>query len=388
MRVIVTDSDEIKTLAMVRALGRKGADVCVGGHRRWDQSFYSKYCRERLIYPNPQKAPDAFARFLLEFVRNNRYDVLLPTSDYTTITVSRHQAEFEAHVKTVTPDYETLSVVRDKPRLLEIARSVGIGTPETYCPSTLDEVADISRHISYPCVVKYKRGTGAVGMRYAGSPKELLAHYQGKEHVRDVVFDDVFPMIQEYIPGGIHDVCVLFNRGEPRAALTQKRVKMWPATGGRGVVDETTWEPELKDQAVRLLKAVKWHGPAQVEFKMDPRDRVPKLMEVNCRFWGGIGISIAAGMDFPWLACRMATEGDIESRWDYRIGLVYRWVFPRELESVLQGDDTLEGLFDYLRFKRGTRYDLSPGDPVPHVVKAGLAVYRPLRRLVRGAIGR
>lgn len=39
-----------------------------------------------------------------------------------------------------------------------------------------------------------------------------------------------------------------------------------------------TWEPELTRQAFALLSAVNWHGPAQVELKMDPRDGVAKLM--------------------------------------------------------------------------------------------------------------
>jgi hypothetical protein len=34
------------------------------------------------------------------------------------------------------------------------------------------------------------------------------------------------PLVQEYVPGEIHDVCLLLNRGKVRAALTQKRLKM------------------------------------------------------------------------------------------------------------------------------------------------------------------
>lgn len=124
--------------------------------------------------------------------------------------------------------------MRTKPEILKIARRLGIGVPETWCPSNLDEVRELSESIRYPCVIKYKRGTGSVGLRYARSPTELLQRYQVREHARDMVFDDTFPMAQEYIPGQTHDVCVLFNHGEPRAANTHRRARTWPPTGGRG----------------------------------------------------------------------------------------------------------------------------------------------------------
>ena len=379
MKVIVTDADDKKALAAVRFLAKKGVRVSAAGVKRWDQSFFSKYCSGRLLYPNPVRDPEAFVCSMLDYLSGHRFDCILPMSDYTTLALSKHKGQFERHTNLAVPDYETLSVVRNKPEILKIARRLGIGTPETWCPAHLDEVRELSKSISYPCVIKYKRGTGAVGLRYAHSPAELLGQYQVKEHARDIVFDDTFPMIQEYIPGETHDVCVLFNHGEPRAASTHRRARTWPPTGGRGVIDVMTWEPQLREQAVRLLREVNWHGPAQVEFKMDPHDGVPKLMEVNTRFWGGVGAE--AGIDYVYLACRMAVEGDVEPVWDYEVGMMYRWAFPLEFQSIMHGENRFEDFLEYLRFTRGTRYDIWPSDPLPHLVKTAMTLYRHARML-------
>ncbi len=74
--------------------------------------------------------------------------------------------------------------------------------------------------------------------------------------------------------------------------------------------------------------ALKWHGPAQVEFKRDTRDGSMKIIDVNSRYWGTLDVSIQAGVNFPLLACRMAMEGDIEPVFDYEVGMRYRWSFP------------------------------------------------------------
>jgi predicted ATP-grasp superfamily ATP-dependent carboligase len=387
MKVLATDADDKKTLAAVRYLGREGAEVWAGGVKRWEQSFFSKHCSGMVLYPNPVRDAEAFAQFLLDYLAEHPFDCVLPMSDYTTIPISRRKSDFAAVTHVAVPDYEALCRLRDKVTVTRLARTLGIGAPETYCPSNLEEVASLSGRIAYPCVIKYRRGSGSIGLRYADSREEMLSLYRGGEHKSDVVFDDVFPIVQELIPGEIRDVSALFREGEPRAAVVTRRVKTLPARGGDSAVVETVRDDALTEQAFRLLAAAKWHGPAQVEFKMDPRDGVAKIMEVNTRFWGGLAAAAEAGVNFAHLACRLALEGDIEPVRDYRVGLVYRWPIPMELAAVFDSRDRLAAALDFLTLKRGVRCDISPRDPAPHAVKAGVAMYRWVRgrRRRRGA---
>ena len=377
LSVIVTDADDRKGLAAVRSLGRLGCRVTAAGTKRWDRSFFSRYCSDRLIYPNPARDAEAFAAFMLETVARRHYDCIMPMSDYATIPLSLHKAEFLKHTGLAVPDYETLSLVRNKPEILKIARALGIGAPETWCPANLDEAADLSTRIQYPCVVKYKKGTGAIGVRYAHSPAEMLDHFQKTLHKTDVVFDDAVPMVQEYIPGGIYDVCVLFNNGEPRAAELHERTKMYPPSGGYGAAYETRLDPDLIDKGLRLLEEVRWHGPALVEFKKDSRDGSAKLMEVNTRFWGGIDVSACAGIDFVRLAVQLAVRGDVEPMWDYRVGMKYRWL-ANEFRRALICEHPVRELLSLLRIERDTYYDVSLSDPLPHLMKTALSAWRAL----------
>jgi len=182
------------------------------------------------------------------------------------------------------------------------------------------------------------------------------------------------------MPGEIHDVCVLCNHGEPRAALTQVRLRTWPAAGGRGVVDRTTDEPELKEMGLRLCREIKYHGPAQVEFKLDRRDGKPKLMEINARFWGATGAAIEAGIDFPYLAAKMAVDGDVEPVFDFKVGATYRWPFPYDFRLALESEYPLKALREFIRFGAGVKTDLWPSDPLPHLVGLAAASYVRLRR--------
>jgi len=369
MKVIVTEADHKNTLAAVRSLGKRKIYVCVGGTSLLEQSFHSKYCKRKIIYPDPSKNIESFVNFMLKFVEKENFDVLLPIGVSTTIPISFYKKEFEQHIKVPVADYDILVKAHDKSKMLKIAKKIGIEIPTTYYPQSLEDVKEISKIIEYPCVVKLKRGSAAKGLKYVNSPDELVKCYQNQPARSDIIFDYSFPMIQEYIPGEVHDVCVLFNKGKPKAVLTQKRIKMHPASGGGGIFNVTTDEPELKKKAVKLLKRIKWHGPAQVEFKIDSRDGKPKLMEVNSKFWGTLDLSIQAGVDFPYLTCKMAVEGDVEPVFNYKVGLKYRWIFPYELLYIIESKNKLGSIKEFFHFDANTKYDIWFSDSLPHVVR-------------------
>jgi hypothetical protein len=68
-----------------------------------------------------------------------------------------------------------------------------------------------------------------------------------------------------------------------------------------------------------------------VEFRVDPRDGEPKLLEVNPRFWGSLHHAIVCGVDFPHLLYVMAMEGDVEPQREYRVGIRTRSLLHGEL---------------------------------------------------------
>jgi predicted ATP-grasp superfamily ATP-dependent carboligase len=113
---------------------------------------------------------------------------------------------------------------------------------------------------------------------------------------------------------------------------------------------------------------LKWHGPAQLEFRLDPRDGKAKLIEMNTRFWGALDLAIQAGIDFPYLSCQMALHGDIKPTYDYKVGVRYRMWFPYELGWALQ-TRTLASVSSFLRLDRRSSYAIWPSDPAPHLIE-------------------
>jgi predicted ATP-grasp superfamily ATP-dependent carboligase len=114
-----------------------------------------------------------------------------------------------------------------------------------------------------------------------------------------------------------------------------------------------------------LLETLRWHGPAQVEFKIDSRDGTARLMEVNGRFWGTLDLSIQAGINFPL----MVIDGDIDPNFEYKVGLRYRWAFPFGLLHAMETEEGWGSLLKFFRFELNSVSDFWLSDPLPTLAK-------------------
>jgi len=367
MKVLLTGAAWQPALASLRNLGEAGARVDVIGGRL-EQCLHSRYCCNRLFYSDPKKSPEKYLEQLYALVSQERYDALLPCDEHSAVLLSGQLERFQRFIPLPVPSSTRMTAARDKAQLLKIAQKLGLDVPQSFQPSGSEDLKRLSQKVTYPCVIKPRRSMAAVGLRYADSPEALLELYAANPQPTDPHFDFSNPLVQEFIPGQIHDVCALFNHGEPRAVLTQKRLFMYPARGGRGIECETTREPQIEEKAITLLRQLRWHGPAQVEFKHDPRDGVFKLMEINPRFWGTLELSICAGIPFPLLTCQMLMKGDIEPVSDYKVGLRFRWLIPYILPRFFQSKRKLRFLLYLVRRERRVLNEVRITDPLPHLV--------------------
>ena len=368
--LLTTESpDDRKTLCAIRSLAKAGIQVTIASDSFKGRPFHSRYARNRIRIPHPSGRIMEFTAALQNILTKDQYDVLLPTNDYTTFALAQIQDELPASVGIPVPSLEANAICMDKHSTTEFANRLGLPVPDSHCPQDSEELERIAETLAYPCVIKPRKGAGAVGMNVVSSKQELLATYAALPTVADEVFDFSRPLIQEFIQGHVHEVCALFNRGQPRAVLTQIRLLQYPDGGGVGIYNETTDEGDLKEMAIHLLRALEWHGPAQVEFLRDAKTGHPYLLEVNGRFWGSLDLSVAAGMDFPVLTSRMAAEDDVATQFDYRVGLRFRWPFPYAILHAMETGRWLKAFKEFLAPRKATRSDLVVTDPMPLIME-------------------
>jgi hypothetical protein len=142
-------------------------------------------------------------------------------------------------------------------------------------------------------------------------------------------------LIQERIVGPGMGVFVLCDRGRVVATFAHTRLRERPPSGGVSVLCESApFDPEMRDQAIRLLEPLGWHGVAMLEYKQQLLTGRPVLMEVNGRFWGSLQLAVDAGLDFPFLASQLALGRPLKLPVPYAVGVKSRWALG-DLDHLL-----------------------------------------------------
>lgn len=336
-RVLVTDGEQRPALAIVRSLARHGMSVVVGSEHQVNLSSCSRHCSDRVTYPSPYSAPDAFTQWLADFVERESIDVVLPVTDVTMHLVSRNAAVLQPRTALPVPDFAAFDFVSDKGRLVEWAAQCGVRTPRTLFVAGISGLHALIDRVAYPAVVKPVRshyltsdGWRSTGVHYAGSRDELVDLYRNVEYLGSQP-----TLIQERVCGPGVGMFVLFDRGRRVAEFAHRRLREKPPAGGVSVLRESVAvDPVLRAWADRLLGPLGWHGVAMLEFKRDEMTGEPYLIEVNGRFWGSLQLAVDAGLDFPWLAVQLAHGEAPAATPAYREGVRSRWLFG-DLDHLL-----------------------------------------------------
>ena len=248
-------------------------------------------------------------------------DWLLPTSDSALLFVANHYARLNSSIKLACPDAATILTVLDKERTIAAATRCGIAVPSTYKIETLAQLQEKRGILRFPLIAKprSKQSDASFKLRYYCDYPEVE-----REFLRDSGFGRKY-MLQEYEPGEGMGIEVLMVEGRPQALFAHRRLQEHPSTGGVSVVASSEkLHPELVQSSVDLLREIGWEGLAMVEYRYDADSTRATLMEVNGRLWGSVGLSIAAGIDFPFAAWQIA-HGHTVPPAHYRVAIRARW---------------------------------------------------------------
>ncbi|HKG15739.1 MAG TPA: hypothetical protein VKB12_20630 [Pyrinomonadaceae bacterium] len=388
MRVLVLDGNENQAVACVRSLARAGRDVYVGSDSSWSKAGWSRRARGSFRYPAPQLDAEGFvARVAGEVKRAgsgpNTVTLVMPMTERTTLPLSaERQRIFDAGGLLVLPPHETVLRAFDKRETTRLAASLGVAVPRTETVSERTRAKEFAEGAHYPVVLKPRtseeltaegrvRATGAPA--YARDAGEFVnAFDELKKRCAEV-------LAQEFVEGSGAGYFALMREGEPRMEFAHRRIRdVRPTGSGSAVRESVAVTAEIREAGLAILKALKWHGVAMVEFRVRA-DGVPVFLEVNGRFWNSLPLAVYAGADFPAALASMAERGDVEPSFDYEEGVRCRWLlgdFRHTLEVMRGAPEGFPGAYparlktltDFLTPVAGTFHDnLSASDPLPEL---------------------
>ncbi len=311
---ILTFARSWNTVVATRSLGKLGVKVITGDNLYLAASNFSIYSKGFFAYPDPDKEPDAFIDKLVEVCKKHHSPdsdlVLMPFhTDSFVIAANKHR--FEGLAKLALPDRDKIDLIGNKASLAEYCIEHNINTPKTAVINSVEEFPAIAEAFIYPAFLKISDSNAAIGLHKVESPQEAIKHFNNDAE-RFNLAGDGLAILQQSVPGEDYCSTFIFDHGEPRAAMTYHNILDYPRKSGMGALRETVDAAEMEDMGMELLRLVKWHGVAEIDFRCDGKSK-PYLIEVNPRFWGGLGQSVESGWNYPYMLFRLAVDGHIDT---------------------------------------------------------------------------
>jgi carbamoyl-phosphate synthase large subunit len=255
---------------------------------------------------------------------------VLPLTDLDIEILAR--ALEQGRLPALVPSAEVARATYDKYETHLLLGRLGLPSPPTVLPEEDLEA------LSYPVMVKPRRGSGARSIHLARDPAQARFF---------INYVDEPTMVQRAMNGPELSIDCLGDR-DGRCVNAIPRT-MLESRGGESIKGQVVHDEELIELGRRAMQALGVRGPATIQVFRDP-DVGLGITDVNTRFGGAFPAPIYAalpGRTYPELIVRMAAGEPVEPHvGEFRAGMTFtRYYWQLELDEALQptGRDIAEG---------------------------------------------
>lgn len=317
---------DLNAASVARSLGAAGVAVHALGTGAADPVRDSRFCTSYVAFERGDGVQRRWRAWLEENASRLAGAVLLPCNDdaLELIAGSRRALE-ELSYRPFEADDEVLATMLDKRRTAELAARIGVPAPQSMVLDGLASLERAAAQIGFPCGLKPLHAH--VLARHRGWGKLIIA--RDGAHLTEL-FEQldalgVSLLATEVIPG--EDDCYrsyysyIDEHGQPLLNFTKQKLRGYPPRMGLWSYHLTTRDLAVIEMGARFFQRAGVRGLANVEFKLDPRDGVLKLIECNHRFTAANEIVRLAGLDLALLTYERALGRPGPDVSSYRTGM-------------------------------------------------------------------
>ncbi|HEX8305836.1 MAG TPA: ATP-grasp domain-containing protein [Jatrophihabitans sp.] len=293
-------------LAAVRALAQAGWQVGVAAPDGRGLASSSRACWRSHRVPAAHQDQPAFLDAVARAVADGGYEVVFGAGEAEVLTLSEHRRAVPAVVPHA--DHQVVLNALDKARLTEAAVAAGFQVPRSLAPDALSDEAR-------PVVVKARMHArpGQAGAPPRIDTNVVVGATATRRRVADIAALGGEAEVQEFLDGRLMAYAAV-TTAEGREVVAQSMQiasRVWPPGAGASCrAVSVPVDPELAGRAADLLGALGWFGLAELQFLV-PADGIPRLIDLNGRFYGSLALAVRAGANLPAAWAALATGRDV-----------------------------------------------------------------------------
>lgn len=331
----------INAMGIVRSFEKTDIPVVV---MSWyiDSAMTSRFCKSE-ICPNPFEK-ETLIKFLMDYgKKQSRKPVLFATSDLFLMPTVEHKDELSQYYHIPVCDWDILSKLIEKEYLYSFVEKLGIPCPKTINVYKIEDFDVVRKDLTLPVIIK-----PSVNINFSRLLGAKAFIIKTREEFEDIIVRIAEAnlcsekiIVQEYIPGEPTELYTITSYANKEHEITGysigHKIRQFPPQTGTIVSGHVVHVEEILEHAENFIKATKFYGISNIEFKKDSRDGSYKLMEINPRT-GLWNLSVLeSGVNLPLQAYNDVLGKPIEKEFNKKDELIW-YILPIDMYYAVWGN--------------------------------------------------
>lgn len=287
--VLLMEASSRQVLPMARAFHNAGYDITTVCEHKSDLGNMTRFKNHCYIMERVDSDLDVAERFYQKLVSKNRYDIVMPLSDFSAEVAAKNKEKWgKQGCYVAVNDFGTFMLAYDKLNTMRVCMENDIPCPYTILVDDSGQI-DFSA-INYPVVIKPRSACGSIGFHIVDNETKLKALLVDNTHGP--------LLIQEFIPQTgrqFNAHFVLDENHEVKTAICTQKCRWFPIDGGASTLCRTIKNDYILEICEKLLKTIGWVGYCDLDLMEDPRDGSIRIIEINARISANVKICFSAG---------------------------------------------------------------------------------------------
>jgi predicted ATP-grasp superfamily ATP-dependent carboligase len=276
------------SVGAVRSLGMLGIDVYAVTEDRFTPTALSRHLKRALVWPTTgaEDPQELLAGVMRLGEQIGKPAVLVPTDDEAALLVAEHADVLAEHF--ILPDVAPAlpRELASKSGLAGLCAEHGVGAPRCLTPHSVEELRAMAGEIGFPVVLKNDQAWLRL-TKPAVASTTLLGDMAQLDQLAAKWTSMPSVVVQEYLERDSAEdwIAHMYVGSEPDATVVFTGIKLrsWPPHAGVTAVARSLWNHDLAERTLTFANAVGFRGIADLDWRLDTRDGVFRLLDFNPR---------------------------------------------------------------------------------------------------------
>ena len=282
-----------QVLPFLRGFKELGCEVSVLCDSKLDCGYASRLPDHKIVGVCDLHKPEESEKYILDLIKTGKYDLVFPPFEFSARILAHNKEELSKFAIICANDKKIFDRANDKNEVMRVCMENNLP-----CPKTLFDVAtpeDVSKGgLDYPIIIKPRSMFGARGFHVFHNESELLSYVEENNvEIKDYVIQECIPLDSDVIAGNVY----VDREGEIKSSFIYDSIHLYPEDGGTSTMNVLIDRKDIHETCASLVKKMELRGVIGIDFMIDRRDNIAKVIEINPRASRAITIGFLSGFN-------------------------------------------------------------------------------------------